>query len=239
MPLDAIHDIAPGQGERRVLLVMLPGAKDRPQDLVEQGFIRAIRDRGLPVDVVAVDIHMDYYLQRNVIECLTEDVIGPARGKGYARIWLLGISLGGLGALTYARKHAADIEGVILLAPFLGTRGMIAEVASAGGLNQWQPGAINPDDDERMLLAWLKTYRADDPASPRIYMGYGKNDRFAPASILLAERLPARRVTAVEGGHDWPTWRQLWNHLLDQDLFSIGGQKSLQLATSPTEFSGK
>lgn len=237
MPIDAIYDVAPGQDTRRVMLVMLPGAKDRPQDLVDQGFIRAIRERGLPVDVVAVDLHMDYYLQPNVIERLIHDVIGPSRGKGYARIWLLGISLGGLGALNYAREHAAEIAGVILLAPFLGTRGMIAEVVGAGGLNQWQPGAIHPDDDERMFLAWLKTCRTDDPAWPKIYMGYGKNDRFAPASILLAERLPARQVIAVEGGHDWPTWRQLWDRFLNQDIFAMGGEKSLEPAAIPKSFS--
>jgi pimeloyl-ACP methyl ester carboxylesterase len=217
--MDAVHDIAPGEGADRIMLVMLPGAQDRPQDFAEQGFIHAIRKRRLRVDAVAVDAHLGYYLQRSVIDRLTTDVIEPARAQGYRRIWLMGISLGGLGSLIYAREHAARIEGVILLAPFLGTRGTIAEVVRAGGLSQWQPGEITPDDDERRILAWLKSYQPDDPTLPKIYLGYGTRDRFAPASMMLAERLPGRRVAIVEGGHDWPTWVNLWNKLLEQDLF--------------------
>jgi pimeloyl-ACP methyl ester carboxylesterase len=220
--MDAVQDIAPGGGADRIMLVMLPGAQDRPQDFAEQGFIHAIRKRQLPVDVVAVDAHLGYYLQRTVIERLTGDVIAPARAKGYSRIWLMGISLGGLGSLIYARARNSGIEGVILIAPFLGTRGTVAEVVRAGGLSQWQPGEIAPDDDERMLLAWLKSYQPDDPSLPKIYLGYGTRDRFAPASIVLAERLPGRRVATVEGGHDWPTWINLWNKLLEQDLFLPG-----------------
>jgi pimeloyl-ACP methyl ester carboxylesterase len=220
--MDAVHDIAPGGGADRIMLVMLPGARDCPQDFAEQGFIHAIRKRRLRVDVVAVDAHLGYYLQRSVIDRLTTDIIAPARAKGYSRIWLMGISLGGLGSLIYAREHAAGIEGVILLAPFLGARGTIAEVARAGGLSQWQPGEITPDDDERRILAWLKSYQANDPTLPKIYLGYGTRDRFAPASIMLSERLPGRRVATVEGGHDWPTWVDLWNKLLEQDLFLPG-----------------
>lgn len=217
--MDAVHDVAPGGGADRIMLVMLPGAQDRPQDFAERGFIHAIRKRRLCVDAVAVDAHLGYYLQRSVIERLTTEVMEPARAQGYRRIWLMGISLGGLGSLIYAREHAARIEGVILLAPFLGARGTIAEVVRAGGLNQWEPGEVTPDDDERRILAWLKSYRPDDRTLPKIYLGYGTRDRFAPASIMLAERLPSRRVATVEGGHDWPTWVNLWNKLLEQDLF--------------------
>lgn len=217
--MDAIHDEAPGNASQRVLLVMLPGARDTPEDLVQHGFIRAVRERGLPVDVVAADAHMDYYIEQKVIERVAADIIEPARARGYSRIWLMGISLGGLGAMAYSRAHPADIEGVILLAPFLGTRGLIAEVVRAGGLNQWQPGEIKADDDERSLLAWLKSYRADAASLPGIYLGYGIDDRFAPASVLLAERLPARRVAALKGGHDWDTWMALWRELLDRGLF--------------------
>ena len=108
---------------------------------------------------------------------------------------------------------------LILLAPFLGVRGTIAEVMRAGGLAGWQPGAIKPDDDERRLLAWLKAYAPAAPASPRIYLGYGTEDRFAPASQLMAERLPPAQVVATPGGHDWATWLRLWRRLLNQDLF--------------------
>ncbi|MCE9639785.1 MAG: alpha/beta hydrolase [Betaproteobacteria bacterium] len=220
--MNTIYDRAPLRAAARPLLIMLPGAKARLQDLVQYGFVRAVRERGLVVDVIAVEAHLGYYLDGNLTRHLAHDIIAPVR-KNYPRIWLMGISLGGMGALQYARAHPTEIEGVILLAPFLGTRGMIAEVVRAGGLARWQPGAIKADDEERQLLAWIKTY-APAPAYPEIYLGYGQDDRFAAASELLAERLPAARVLAMAGGHDWATWINLWRHWLDQDLFA-GTQK--------------
>lgn len=220
MNMDALYDRVAQRAANRSLLVMLPGAKATPQDLVQYGFVRALRERGLPVDVAAVEAHLGYYLDRSLCAHLTHDIIAPARAKNYRRIWLMGISLGGMGALMYAHAHPAHIEGVIVLAPFLGTRGSIAEVIRAGGWSHWQPGAIKPDDDERRLLAWLKTYKPA-AASPRIYLGYGREDRFAAASNLLAQRLPAAQVATIAGGHDWATWINLWRHWLDQqDVFS-------------------
>jgi len=217
--MHAIHDPAPATGER-IALVMLPGARDRAQDLVEQGFVRALRRRGLAVDAVVVDAQFDHYLERSVVARLEQDIIAPLRKSGLARIWLMGISLGSTGALSYAREHAGTVEGVILLAPFLGTRGLIAEVARAGGLRRWQPGALAPEDDERRLMGWLRQYRVGDPALPRIWLGYGTEDRYAPASVLLAQQLPERQVMTIPGGHDWPTWLKLWERWLDGDAFS-------------------
>jgi pimeloyl-ACP methyl ester carboxylesterase len=220
--MDAIYDRAPQAGPDRVMLVMLPGAKARPQDLVQYGFVRALRERSLPVDVVAAEAHLGYYLERNFSAHLTQDIIAPARAENYRRIWLMGISLGGMGALMYAREHPRDIEGVILLAPFLGSRGTIAEIARAGGLAHWQPEGIEQDDDERQLLAWLKSNRPGAGVSPRIYLGYGTEDRFAAASVMLAGRLPVTQVVSIAGGHDWATWILLWQHMLDRDLFAGG-----------------
>jgi pimeloyl-ACP methyl ester carboxylesterase len=219
MSMEAIYDLAPEAGSNRIMLVMLPSAKARPQDLVQYGFVRALRERGLRVDVVAVEAHLGYYLERNLSEHLAHDIIAPARARDYQRIWLMGISLGSMGALIYTSEHPADIEGVILLAPFLGARGTIAEVVRAGGLARWEPSAIKPDDDERRLLAWIKAYQPAASALPRIYLGYGTEDRFAAASKMLAELLPAAQVVTVPGGHEWATWICLWQQLLDQDLF--------------------
>lgn len=220
MSMDAIYDPAPEPGANRIMLVMLPGAKVRPQDLVQHGFVQALRARRLPVDVVAVEAHLGYYLERNLSEHLTRDIIAPARARNYRRIWLMGVSLGGMGALIHAREHPADIEGLILLAPFLAVRGTIAEVVRAGGLTRWQPGAIQADDDERRLLAWVKAYPPAAQSAPKIYLGYGTEDRYAAGSSLLAERLPPAQVMTIAGGHDWATWIRLWHDLLDQDLFS-------------------
>jgi pimeloyl-ACP methyl ester carboxylesterase len=216
---DAVR--APDKGD--ITVVMLPGARDRARDLVEHGFVRALRKRRLAVDAVIVDTDFDYYLEHRVVAQLEQEIIAPLRRGHQARIWLMGISLGGMGALSYVREHANGIEGVILLAPFLGTRGLIAEITRAGGLHQWRPGRVAPDDGERRLLMWLRNYRAGDPALPRIYLGYGTEDRYAPASVMIAPQLPCQQVVSLRGGHDWATWLKLWDHMLDGGVFSSNG----------------
>ena len=212
-------EAAPPGGAERVTLLMLPGAGGRGHELVERGFARCVHRRGLAVDVVAVDARFDDYLENTVVAQLERDVVAPARARGGARIWLMGISLGGLGALSYARERG-DVEGVVLIAPFLGTRGLVAEVIRAGGLGEWRPGPVAPDDVERLTLSWLAGYRAGNAALPCIHLGYGTDDRYAPASRMLAGVLPADQVVEARGGHDWETWLVLWERLLDRDLFS-------------------
>lgn len=217
----AIHDLAPGRDAERILLVMLPAARARPEDLLQQGFVAAVRDRGLPLDVAVMDAQPDYYLEGRVGERLAVDVFRPLRARGYRRIWLMGMSLGGMGCIAYAHRHAAEVEGVILLAPFLGARGLIAQILRAGGLARWQPAAPAPDDEELALLLWLKHYRVDNPQLPAIHLGCGRDDRYAPASAMLAQQLPAERVLSVPGKHDWQTWIRLWRALLAKNLFLV------------------
>ena len=214
-------DAAPGRDAGRILLVMLPAAMVRPEELLGQGFVAAMRARGLPVDAVVADADADYYLERGIGERLAADVVAPMRTGGYRRIWFLGMSLGGMGCVAYACRHPDGIEGAILLAPFLGTRGVIGQIQDAGGLARWQPGAAAPDDEEQRLLLWLKHYRADDPRLPAIHLGYGADDRYATTSAMLARQLPAERVLSIPGAHDWQTWLRLWEMFLAKDLFLV------------------
>ena len=65
MSMKAIYDLAPQPGTNRIMLVMLPSAKALPQDLMQYGFVRELRERSLPIDVVAVEAHLGYYLERS------------------------------------------------------------------------------------------------------------------------------------------------------------------------------
>ncbi len=217
----AICDIAPGSHQDRIALLMLPAAKTTPQQLVEHGFIQSVRARGQPADVMALNAHADYYLERAGIERLLHETLDEVRARGYRRIWLLGISLGGLGSMLCVTQRTTDIEGAVLLAPFLGTSGIIAEVRAGGGLRQWRMKEGDNADYERAFLARLQTHPFPDPGAPRIYLGYGREDRFRGASALLAELLPHERILTLPGGHDWPTWRALWDGLLDLEPFSL------------------
>jgi len=212
--VDDIYDAAPEGAEERVLLLMLPGAKNIPQQLADYGFIRALRERHLPVDVLALNAHVDLYLDHAEVERLLHHTLNKLRAYGYRRMWVLGISLGGSGAMICATQRTAEIEGVILLAPFLGTRGLIAEIEAAGGLRSWQAGEIESRDHERALLEQIRRRVLREGRLP-IYLGYGSEDRYRSASAMLSNCLPRDQVTVRSGGHDWETWIALWADLLD------------------------
>jgi pimeloyl-ACP methyl ester carboxylesterase len=208
-------------GGERILLVALPGAYMGPRDFATAGFDWMLRHDRLPVDLVAAEIESGLYLDEAVPERIRSAIILPARGRGYRRIWLLAISLGGMGALQYLRDYPGEIEGAILIAPFLGTRGLIAEVERAGGLPLWHPEPSAPGDIERPFLLWLRAQNFLAGGSPAVYLGCGREDRFAAASTLLAACLPPERVVAVAGGHDWPTWTTLWRMILARRPFDV------------------
>jgi pimeloyl-ACP methyl ester carboxylesterase len=220
LPTDFIHDIAFEIVGKRTLLLVLPGAKNTPRQLVENGFISELRRRKLPVDVLVLDAHADLYLEPAGIERVLHHTLDEVRSHGYHSIWLLGISLGGSGAMICATQRTEEIDGVFLLAPFLGTRGIIAEVEAAGGLHRWQAGEIGSRDYERRLLAQLQNYISEPHRLPATFLGYGSEDKYRGASIMLSKLIPEHRVTVTSGGHDWETWLALWRRLLDKQPFA-------------------
>ena len=63
--------------------------------------------------------------------------VKPIDGEaGYENIWLLGISMGGLGTLLYASEYPEQVDGVVLLAPFLGDRSAIETIVATGPLEE-------------------------------------------------------------------------------------------------------
>lgn len=219
-PLAATH-YAAGDGSHRTLLVFLPGIGDSGRDFDRQGFIEAVRRQGLPVDMITADAHIGYYMNRSVVDRLKQDVIDPARRDGYQQIWLVGISLGGLGAFLYSERHPGDIQGVVAIAPYLGDHELIREIRAAGGPTEWEP-AYDDDDFRRMLWTWLGQYASDDDGMrPRLVLAYGSDDRYADAHDLLATLLPRSQVIRGPGNHDWSTWTRLWDQVLTTVEFDV------------------
>lgn len=216
--LDVIEDTLPCKAMVTTLLVLLPGAYDTPDDFVRHGFVSALRERNIAADIVIADTHIAYYTAELVIERLHQDVIVPAREKGYAHIWLIGISLGGYGSLLYTSQHASDIDGLFLIAPFLGNRSLLAEIEKVG-LTKWQTGEIKAVDGDRRLWSWLKAYVEQDQVDlPLLYIGYGTEDRFAGSNRTLTRVLPENQVMTTDGGHEWLPWQRLWIDFLDRKI---------------------
>lgn len=193
-------------------MVWLPGAYHYAEDFLEAGFDSRVRERDLPIDLVFVDAELEHLGDRGALEQLQREIVAPARDLGCRSIWLAGISLGGFIALAYAATYEAGWDGLCLFAPYLGNRMLIDEIAGAAGLAGWQSGPLAPADEERRIWRLIQAQRAE---SRPIYLGYGRDDRFARAHGLMAEALPPDAVDVVSGGHDWPTWTRLWKQFLD------------------------
>lgn len=196
--------------------MLLPGLYDHSRDFARERFIALARASPVGADLVAVNANFSYYRARTIVPRLHQDVIAPARRAGYREIWLVGISLGGLGALLYLKAHPADVAGVVLLSPYLGNDELTAEIAAAGSLAAWRPGSACGSEPMCALWWWLRAYTREPPGSrATMLLGYGNQDRFPVAHRLLAQSLGAQRSVMVDGGHDWGTWQQLWQQFLD------------------------
>jgi S-formylglutathione hydrolase FrmB len=206
-------------GERSdTLLVFLPGAFLKPEEFEREGFVNAVRERDLAADVMLVDANVSYYYDQSFVQRLSDDVLAPARSSGYGAIWLVGISIGGFGALTHELSRPGLVDGIVALAPYLGRRPLGAEIQKAGGLRAWKaPETPSDDEIDRKLWPWLQQYAYPQPAQalPPLYLGYGLADRFAANHQLLADALPEGHVFTTEGGHDWPQWSRLWRSVLE------------------------
>jgi len=207
----------PGTAPGRCLVVFLPGRRDSLGVYDSHEFPKMAREAGVSADYLEVDAHLAYYADETITKRLRDDVIEPAKAQGAGRIWIAGVSMGGLGGILYAREHP-DLGGVLALAPFLGDTepGLVAK---AGGLASYTPGPPRAVADyEREMWGWLKEFPARGAAArPPIYLGWGEGDDLAAADKLLGDALPPGRVFTVRGKHDWRTWTDLWR------LFLRGG----------------
>ena len=201
----------------RVLL--LPAAYTVPEDFQREGFVTAARDRGLPLDLVFVELKPQHLTDRTILRRLRHEVVLPARAVGCTSLWLGGISLGGFVALAYAERYPHEIDGLCLFAPYLGNHIITGEIERANGVHQWTPGEPADDDDERRIWRFIKEHR--ERPSP-LHLGFGREDRFAASHRLMAAALAPESVDIVPGGHEWPAWRRLWENFLDARFAAHG-----------------
>ncbi len=208
------------------LLVVLPGIYSVPEEFVREGFVAAVRERHLALDVWLTDAHFGYYKNGTILERLLADVLTPARAQGYRHIWLLGISLGGFGAFALAQSPGADVAGLVVLAPYLGEPRVTEAVAADGGLRLWRAPDATAElsfDPDFAVWRWLKGYAQSPSQRPPLLLGYGLDDRFAPNAAMLGAVLPPEHVLTLPGGHDWPVWTPLWQQALARAALPVDG----------------
>ena len=205
-----------GPRKPETLVILLPGRKDRAEVFARERLVEALRQKAPAAAVIATDAHSGYYTRGSLVRQLHTEIIEPARKQGFRRIILVGVSLGGYGAIRYAMTHR-EVTDVVLLSPFLGAGPFMRELAEAG------------DEDFGQTWEWLRRYPKDkSPAEraaagyPRLLLGYGEEDLFLLSDKQLRELLPADDVVTTGGAHVWGTWHALLIKLLEKGLISDG-----------------
>ena len=205
--------IEPADEGRRpaLLLALLSGTYSEPEDFVREGFPESVHAHGIDAEVVMAPVRAAWFADGSIVRRIRESIVVPARERGHTRIWLAGVSLGGLAALSYAARHESDIEGILLISPYPATRDVLREMEAAGGLGRWRP-VIPPEGDlEREAWMWLAASRE---GRPPVHCYFASGDRFAPGQRAMAQALDPARVRERPGGHDWRAWRALWDEFL-------------------------
>ena len=218
------------------LFVFLPGYGARPEEFVERGFLDQL-EANVDADATVVDAHIGYYLEQTILDRLEEDVIGPAKAAGYEKVWFVATSMGALGALGYGATHATQVDGVVLLAPWMGFGfgfgliGVQGEIADSGGLLRWRESledqsgldgaapdgsSLTQDEFTRLVWAWAARPLRPDGSEVPIYVGYGQQDRWIESQDLLADAYPARRKLLAGGLHHWDVFYDVWRGFLWQ-----------------------
>ena len=198
----------------RDLLVLLPGAYMQPEDFVTAGFFTRTEAHAPLLDLIAVDLGLDSISSGQALPLVVKEILEPARAN-YQRVWLGGISLGGLLALSQAADHPESIDGLCLIAPYPGSRLTRNAIEQAGGLANWQISPEQHRDPEFRIWHWLKS----PPPNLPVFVGYGTEDRFSEGMSQVAECFAPACRHNVSGGHDWAAWQFLWTDFLAANHF--------------------
>jgi pimeloyl-ACP methyl ester carboxylesterase len=166
---------------------------------------------------VFAELTLDYYLKSDAARRLHDEVIAPLRAHGYREVWLAGPSLGGLGSLLYDRTYPQDIDGMVLLAPYLGDPPVIEEITAQGGVATWHPAlATQPSTTawQRDLWRHVQAWSRDPKRTRNVWVAYGDEDRLRITEPLLTPLVPPGHVLVRPGGHTWKVWSPVLREIL-------------------------
>lgn len=193
------------------LVIVLPGIADNLDSLEAGGIGTATRNAWPDADVLLVEMTIGYYKDGKAVQAI-HDLVRDGHRRGYREVWLVGGSLGGMGALLYDATYPCDVDGILLLAPFLGDRQILGQVKDAGGLDHWSaPPAAMPGPDNWQAQIWRRAqeWSRHPGGDPRVWLAYGDRDKFARNMPLLAPAVPPSHIVTGAGIHEWSSWTPL------------------------------
>jgi hypothetical protein len=105
------------------------------------------------------------------------------------------------------------VTGLCLLSPYPGTRSLTSQILRAGGVQNWNPAKASEEEGDASLWHFARQYRKD---SLSVYLGYGRQDRFAAGLAMLDNVFGEDCIDVIDGAHDLPTWSELWRKFLSR-----------------------
>lgn len=220
-PLGAIWYYAKESARGQRLFIFLPGRRDRATDFARHSFITMAQRTVPDLDCVAVDATIGYYLDGSVADRIQREIVIPARAHKYREIWLVGVSMGGLGAFFHERTFPGETDGLILLAPFLGDDNkLFTDIDAAGGAVLWASAQLSGNVErnsatyQRDLWLFLGRLPFRRASQQEIWVAYGDRDRLLPGIERLSTLLPPKRIFRLPGGHTWDVWKTGFDEIL-------------------------
>jgi enterochelin esterase-like enzyme len=208
IPTETVAARSPGNTQR--LVIVLPGRGDDLAALKATGIAAAIQESLPDAEILLAGITMAYYQEGRSVQRLHEEIVAPARQRGFREIYLAGASMGGMGVLLYEREYPGQMSALVLMAPFMGDGALIEEIKAAGGLQRWNagpvPAQVNGDNVGREEWRVAQSWLANPARARNVWLICGQQDQFHGAASMIAPLLPAQNYQAPQGGHAWRVW---------------------------------
>ncbi len=198
------------QQNKDVVIIVLPGMLSDSADMLKRGVADAIHRAWPEPDILMVDLTFNYYRKGLVAERLQSEILTSVRQQGYSEIWLSGGSMGGMGTLIYEWHHPGELDGLVLISPYMGGGDVTDAIREAGGLKLWNSGprstALNSDNVDRLVWQMAQGWIGDEDKLQRIWLMCGDEDGLYPDVQMLGAILPEDQYFPGHGGHSWDYW---------------------------------
>jgi pimeloyl-ACP methyl ester carboxylesterase len=209
-PIDQVTMFAPKTGQR--VVVVVGGKGDSLGSMQDSGVAEAIQAQWPDADVTLAVLPQELYEIGEAMPRLRNEVIAPAKARHYKEIWLVGASLGGMGAVLYDTTYPGKLDGIVLLSPYLGDNDIQHEVRDAGGPVTWNPGArekVNELTWQREIWRHIHEWATVPTKAHGVWLAYGDKDKFRDSMDILAPAIPKGHLLTEPGKHKWKTWTPL------------------------------
>jgi pimeloyl-ACP methyl ester carboxylesterase len=198
------------QSNREILVILLPGTLSDAKDMIKRGVPEAIH-RGWPEpDILMADLTLNYYRKGLAAKRLHDEIVVWAKQQGYSEIWLSGGSMGGMGTLIYEWEHPGNMEGLILISPYMGDDDVTDTIREAGDLKSWDAGertaTMDGDNFDRLVWQMAQDWIGDEAKLQRVWLMCGDEDSLYPDVEMLGAILPQEQFFPGSGDHSWDYW---------------------------------